>query len=285
MMEFLRTTLSPKPLNWRRCCVSRTFLTMRLRMWFHSFGKSRSIVVFLMLAALFALAPGAHASISIVQTKSFANESSGNPLSVTSVGAGHSILVVFGINTNTPGTLSCGWNTGNSGTFTVLTGGTDSSGGNGSGACYICSTASGGTAFNVAGTSGGTYSVTFYELNGTNTSSCFDTSANKTNGSSTSSPSGPSLTLSNSGDFIGSAITTSASGSITVAGGFTLDQSDTSVQSGQAHDLTTTSGTFTPAWTTGNGTWCGITAALVASGGGGPTCTPTLGLMGVGRCG
>lgn len=227
-----------------------------------------------MFCVLLMSSGNARAAITNVQTKTFQNISSGTNNTVTSTGSAHLIVVTFGINSNTPGTLSCAWSGTSGGTFTEVNGGTDSGGGNGTGACLVCSSSSGATLFSVSGTNAPTFSIVFYEYSGGATSSCQDGSAVLQNNSGTTdqttTPSGPAFNSgSNSGDVVLSVIVSSAASAITVAGGFTLDLSDATLGGGHAHDITTTSGTFTPAWTTGSGTWCGMTLAFLAAGGGG----------------
>jgi hypothetical protein len=219
----------------------------------------------------------ARATIVNVQTKTFQNITSGTNNTITATGAGHLLVVTAGINSNTPGTISCNWNGTSGGAFTETNGGTDSGGGNATAACFVCNSSSGATSFNVGTTNATTDSIAFYEYSGAATSSCQDGSAAlQNNGATTTSPGDPAFNSgSHSGDVVLSVIVSSSPSAITVAGGFTLDLSDATLGSGHAHDITTTSGTFTPAWTTGSGTWCGITLAFLVAGGG-TACVPRL---------
>lgn len=108
----------------------------------------------------------------------------------------------------------------------------------------------------------------WYDLAGALSASPLETSTPLTTQTPAANPSGPSVIVSGTTDFVCSAICTTTS--TTAVGspftGFFPDPANTG--SGFAYDNTVASGTYSPNWTMASGEWGGITAAFKASLGG-----------------
>ena len=131
-------------------------------------------------------------------------------------------------------------------------------------------------------TASGTWDIWVLEIKGAATSTPLDVD-NVGTGASSKAINTPSMTTTVNGD--GVACAAAVGGTVTAAGGsFTLG---TVSGSGDADEfqVQSTAGSIAAALTqNANSGWSSICVAFKASGGG-PTCTPTMALMGVGQCG
>ena len=105
------------------------------------------------------------------------------------------------------------------------------------------------------------YQAVVYDVSGNDTSTILDGACVIiVNHAAAANPNGAPITTTVSGDLILTTIVT-ATNVTAVGGGFTMDAIDSS-GGGHAHDLTTTSGTFTPAWTQSSGAYAASTIAV-----------------------
>ena len=209
---------------------------------------------FLLIAAIFTAA--AQAAIVNVQRVSVSNCVTGTANTITSTGANHLLVVT--------------WSGNLQGTVTSITGGgtwlqvstayaLDSVSEGATDIWYVKSSTSGATSFTVNYATSASAGCQFWEFSGTDLGSVDQVNHLNSQGSTTS-PSGPAVTTGTSGEIIITALATGGSVSA-LAGGFTLRLTDV-IGSGHGDDLTTTSGTFTPAWTTSAGTWAASAASF-----------------------
>lgn len=199
-------------------------------------------------------------AIAINHTQSGQNASGTNTITVTSTTGNLSVLSIS--SNNSSGTVSAVSDNKNT-TYTQIGTGVISVSSHAQ-MFYFPSAVTGATTVTVTFGTSSEYAYQWFDLAGALSVSPLETSTSLSAQGPGANPSGPSVIVTGTADFICSLLCTSTTVTA-VASPFTGSFPDpANTGTGFAYDNTTNSGTYSPNWTMTSGTWGGITAAFKA---------------------